>query len=373
MDHISKILKNASSQTIGVVGVDLAAIQYNFSCFEKKLSYAEITPVLKADAYGLGMKQVAQALIEAGAKSIVVATIDEGITLREMNNFVHIYVLHGVYNDTAEVYEKHNLTPILNTYHQVIKWNDYGIKTKKILDCLIHYDSGMSRTGMDHFDAEQFIAHKNNFKNINILYLMSHLSCSEDVENPLNAEQLVKFDKFCATFPDVKQSLTATPAVYMSEHFKKSMVRVGYGLYGFCSNPKIEYLKNVLHVYSRIIQVRHAKKGDTVGYSATHVMKSDGVLATLSMGYADGYHRFLHNYKPYVYVGKHKAFLVGRISMDFCVIDVSNIPKEEIYEGAWVQMIGNAIRVHDIVGKTEFIPHEIPIHMGRRYKWHYFS
>lgn len=373
MDNISKILKNSPSQTLGIVGVDLKALQHNFNYFQEKLSQTEITPVLKANAYGLGIVPIAQSLIKAGATSIVVATIDEGIALREINSTIDIYVLHGVYNNTAEIYIKHNLIPILNTYNQVVKWNDHGKTIGQVLDCIVHYDSGMSRTGMDHDDAEQFINHKEHFKNIHILYLMSHLACSENVEHPLNVEQLLKFDQFCKSFPGIKQSLTATPALYMDDSFKKNMVRIGYGLYGFCSNPKIKDLKNILHVYSRIIQVRRAKKGDPVGYSATYTMENDGRLATLSMGYADGYHRFLHNYKPYVYIGQHKAFLVGRISMDFCVVDVSDIPEEELYEGAWVQMIGDNIRVHDITGQTEFIPHEIPIHMGRRYQWHYFS
>ena len=128
-----------------------------------------------------------------------------------------------------------------------------------------------------------------------------------------------------------------------------------------------------MYVYSKIIQVRNARKGDTVGYGASYILQKNSKLATLSLGYADGYHRFLHNYKPYVYIGSYKAYIVGRISMDFCVIDVTHIPESEIYEGAFAEIIGSNIRVHDLTDGTEFVPHEIPIHVGKRYHWYYFS
>lgn len=370
---IQKKLSVCPEHVVGYVGVDLKAVRHNFCYFKQKLNHTTIAAVLKSNAYGLGYQQIAQVLIAEGCKDFFVATIEEGRELRCVSKNINIYVLYGLYQNTEESFVTYNLIPVLNTYEQIKRWDQFGKMRSKKNPCVIHYDAGMSRTGLDYEDAENFIKNKDQFKHLDILYVMSHLSASEDVQNPLNKEQLEKFEKFSAHFPGVQQSLTATPALYMGKEFQKDMTRIGYGLYGFW-NPHRQYdLKNVLYVYSRIVQVRQSKKGDTVGYGATHTMQQDGVLATLSMGYADGYHRFLHNYKPYVCIDGHKAPLVGRISMDFCVVDVTHIPHDLIYEGAWVEMIGENILVDDLVFGTQFVPHEVPIHLGKRYHWEYIS
>lgn len=358
---------DVSPQETGVVVVDLTAVKQNYQTFEKHIAPTKIAPVIKANAYGLGMVAVAEALSETGADEFFVATVDEGIALKKALPHVSVFVLYGIFADTMNVFAEHDLIPVLNTIEQIDRWNKLAQSKNIRLPALIHFDTGMSRTGLTAKEAGWLVDNQHVFSDLDIKYVMSHLACSEVPAHPLNEKQKNEFQLFAEALPGVKKSLAASTLMKMDSSTNHDMARLGYGLYGFCYDTPAIQLKNCLHVYSRIIQLRDVVPGDTVGYGATYVVDKPGRLATLSMGYADGYHRFLHNYKPFVYIGPYKAFLVGRISMDFCVVDVSHIPDEYLYEGAWVEMLGKNIRVADLIDGTDFVPHEVPISLGNRY------
>lgn len=375
-NHKSEIpfsLKDISPQETGIVVIDLPAIKRNYHSFEKHISPATIAPVIKANAYGLGMIPVCETLNQEGASEFFVATIDEGIALKKAIPSVNVFVLYGLFANTIDIFFEHQLVPVLNTIEQIQRWNQFAALKNTKLSALIHFDTGMSRTGLTAKEAAWLINNKHAFENLNILYVMSHLACSEVPSHPMNQKQKDAFNEFSKAFPEIKRSLAASTLIKMDSTYHNDMARIGYGLYGFCYNtPKIS-LENCLHVYSRIVQLRDVVPGDPVGYGSTYIVEKPGRLATLSMGYADGYHRFLHNYKTYVYIGPYKAYLAGRISMDFCVVDVSHIPEEYLYEGAWVEMIGHHIKVADLVSGTDFVPHEVPISLGNRYHRHYLK
>jgi alanine racemase len=362
-----------SPQETGVMLIDLNAIRRNYRAFESYISPTTIAPVIKANAYGLGMIPVCETLVDEGAKEFFVATIDEGIVLKKAIPTVDVFVLYGIFADTIDTFVEHQLTPVLNTLEQIDRWNKFAISQNTRLQAIIHFDTGMSRTGLTAKEATWLIDNQHVLSHLNIRYIMSHLACSEVPSHPMNQKQKNIFEQFAEAFPSTKRSLSASTLIKMDETYHNDMARLGYGLYGFCYDTPDIYLENCLHVYSRIVQLRDVIPGDTVGYSSTYVVDKPGRLATLSIGYADGYHRFLHNYKTYVYIGSYKAYLVGRISMDFCVVDVSHIPQELLYEGAWVQMIGKDIKVADLVSGTDFIPHEVPISLGNRYYRYYLK
>lgn len=375
--YVPSILHDAIQKTrpheVGLVAVDLGAVKRNYQRFANHIAPTTVAPVIKANAYGLGSVKVGQALNVAGAQEFFAATIDEAITLKKAMPHTRVFAFYGLYLNTESVYYDHNVIPVLNTREQVERWNAFGQSKGEPLDCVIHFDTGMSRTGLTAKEGWELIDRKSELTHINILYVMSHLCCSEVVDNPLNQKQYDDFQAIANHFPGIKRSLTATPIMYMDDHFKMDMARIGYGLYGFCHSSPDVHLEQAIHVYSRIIQLRDVVPGDTVGYGGGYIVKEHGRLATLSIGYADGYHRFLHNYRTYVYIGPYRAYLVGRISMDFCVVDVSHIPADFLYEGAWVQMVGEDIRVADLIQGTDFVPHEIPITVGKRYHWEYIE
>lgn len=362
-----------SPQETGAVIIDLNAIKRNYRTFEKHIAPTEIAPVVKANAYGLGMAPVSEALMEVGAKAFFVATIDEGIKLKQELPLAEVYVLYGIFSDTVGVFFEHKLVPVLNTVEQIDRWNKFAVSKQSTLSALIHFDTGMSRTGLAPKEVEWLIDNQHVMESLDIKYVMSHLACSEVPTHPLNTKQKTVFQTFAEAFPNAGRSLAASTLMKTDDSTHYDMARLGYGLYGFCHDtPRIQ-LQSCLHVYSRIVQLRDVVPGDTVGYGATYVVHKPGRLATISMGYADGYHRFLHNYKTYVHIGPYKAYLAGRISMDFCVVDVSHIPEKYLYEGAWVEMIGEHIRVADLISGTDFIPHEVPISLGNRYVRHYLN
>jgi alanine racemase len=360
-----------SPQETGAMIIDLAAVQQNYKVFEKHIAPTIIAPVIKANAYGLGMIPICEALVSVGAKEFFVATIDEGIALKKAMPGVLVYVLYGVFADTIDVFFEHHLVPVLNTVEQIDRWNNLAKSKHMKLPAVIHFDTGMSRTGLTAKEVEWLMDNRQILSNLDLLYVMSHLACSEVPEHPMNTKQKDAFQRFAEAFPGVKRSLAASTLMKTDASANFDMARLGYGLYGFCYDTPAVQLTNCLHVYSRIVQLRESVPGDTVGYGANYVVEKAGRLATLSIGYADGYHRFLHNYKTFVYIGPYKAYLAGRISMDFCVVDVSHIPEEYLYEGAWVEMIGEHIRVADLVTGTDFVPHEVPISLGNRYVRHY--
>lgn len=362
-----------SPQETGLVVIDLQAIKRNYHTFKKHIAPTTIAPVIKANAYGLGMVPVAETLTEEGVKEFFVATIDEGIALKKALPNANVFVLYGLFGNTIDVFFEHNLIPVLNTAEQIQRWNEFATSKHIQLSAVIHFDTGMSRTGLTAKEASWLIDNPHAFKNLNILYVMSHLACSEVPSHPMNKKQRDAFDEFSKAFPKIKRSLAASTLIKMDKSYHNDMARLGYGLYGFCHDTPEIKLENCLHVYSRIVQLRDVIPGDPVGYGSTYIVEKPGRLATLSMGYADGYHRFLHNYKTYVYIGPYKAYLAGRISMDFCVVDVSHIPEEYLYEGAWVEMIGPNIKVADLVSGTDFVPHEVPICLGNRYYRHYLK
>ena len=362
-----------SPQETGAVIIDLNAIKRNYRTFEKHITPTEIAPVVKANAYGLGMIPVSEALMEVGAKAFFVATIDEGVKLKQELPLAEVYVLYGIFSDTVDVFFEHKLVPVLNTVEQIDRWNKFAVSKQSKLSALIHFDTGMSRTGLTPKEVEWLIDNQHVMESLEIKYVMSHLACSEVPSHPLNTKQKTVFQTFAEAFPHAGRSLSASTLMKTDDSTHYDMARLGYGLYGFCYDTPAIQLQNCLHVYSRIVQLRDVVPGDTVGYGATYVVDKPGRLATISMGYADGYHRFLHNYKTYVHIGPYKAYLAGRISMDFCVVDVSHIPEEYLYEGAWVEMIGEHIRVADLISGTDFIPHEVPISLGNRYVRHYLK
>ncbi|MBH1989839.1 MAG: alanine racemase [Alphaproteobacteria bacterium] len=360
-----------SPQETGAMIIDLAGVQKNYQTFEKHIAPTTIAPVVKANAYGLGMIPVCEALANVGAKEFFVATIDEGIALKKAMPGVVVYVLYGIFADTIDVFFEHDLVPVLNTVEQIDCWNKFAGEKQMKLPAVIHFDTGMSRTGLTAKEVEWLMDNQHILSSLDLHYVMSHLACSEVPDHPMNTKQKDAFQRFAEAFPGVKRSLAASTLMKTDSSANHDMARLGYGLYGFCYDTPAIQLTNCLHVYSRIVQLRDSVPGDTVGYGANYVVEKAGRLATLSIGYADGYHRFLHNYKTYVYIGPYKAYLAGRISMDFCVVDVSHIPEDYLYEGAWVEMIGEHIRVADLVTGTDFVPHEVPISLGNRYIRHY--
>ena len=353
--------------------IDLKSICHNFKKIKKKVSKnCIVAATVKANAYGLGVKQVSKSLIKHKCKDFFVATLMEGIELRSYNKSVHIYILNGLDSGKCSIYKKHKLTPVLNSIKQIKEYEIYQSKIKKSMDAIIHFDTGMSRLGLDEDETKKLIDNKNNIlKKTNIKYIMSHLACGDDPKSKKNNKQLKIFKKISKSFKDNKITLANSAGILLGKNFHFDMVRPGISLYGGSAqkNQKITY-KHVIKLTSKLIQIRQIKKGSTVGYGATYKAKQKMIIGTISLGYADGLNRLFSNNMKCYYKNK-QINLIGRVSMDLVTLDLSKFPLEDIQINNRIEIINDKNNINQICMNIGTIPYEILTSLGHRYSRKY--
>jgi len=322
--------------------IDLGAVKANYN-YLKSISKARIGAIVKANAYGLGTNEISSALYEEGCEIFFVTQPAEGIELREAlkrynaqlgkPDLSKIYVLNGIFDGEEERALRYDLVPILNTLDQAQTWQRYARKLGKKLPCLVHGDSGINRFGMDEEDLRS-VAQMQEF---NVLYFMSHLACSEEPSHELNRYQLNKFKAYQSIFPNTQYSLANSSGIFLGHEYHFDLLRPGMALYGLNPTPtKPNPMQNPFALTSRIMQIRDVKEDGFVGYGATCKISKGDRIATIPIGYADGFLRHLSN-KGFAYLSGKKIPIVGRISMDLVTLDVTNV---DCKVGDYVEIIG---------------------------------
>lgn len=326
-----------------VLEVDQQAIIHNYKTLKVLAPQSICAAVLKANAYGFGIKDIAPTLHQEGCHHFFVAHIEEGIFLRSLLKTPTIYVLSGLLPQTEDYFLEHSLTPILNDFAMAKAWSKAAENLKRKLPCALHVDTGMHRNGFDKVDLEKLEAHPELFNDLDIHFVMSHLVSSHASHDPLNARQKEAFDKIREQWPHTKASLADTGGVYLGPEFHYDLARVGKGLFGLYTPPAAHApLQPCARFLGRILQIRRAQAGETVGYGATYTLTRKSVLATLGVGFADGYDLRLSN-KGHVMMGPFKAPIIGRISMDYTVVDITDIPEALCYVGGWAELITSSL------------------------------
>ena len=353
--------------------IDLKSICHNFNKIKKKVSKnCIVAATVKANAYGLGIKQVSKALIKLKCKDFFVATLMEGIELRSYNKSVHIYILNGLDLGKCSIYKKYRLTPVLNSIRQINEYETYQSKIKKSMDAIIHFDTGMSRLGLDEDETKKLINNKNNIlKKTNVRYIMSHLACGDEPKNKKNNEQLKTFREISKSFKNIKTTLANSAGVLLGKNYHFDMVRPGISIYGGNAqkNEKNTY-RNVIKLTAKLIQIRQIKKGSTVGYGATYKAKQNMIIGTISLGYADGLNRLFSNNMK-CYYKKKKINLIGRVSMDLVTLDLSKFQKKDIQINNRIEIINDQNNINQICVNIGTIPYEILTNLGHRYSRKY--
>ena len=289
-------------KTGAILTIDLDAIKQNYKILSDKLSFAELAAVVKANAYGIGIKEVATALSGLGCTQYFVATVDEGIELRHILPKAKIYILHGALPRTEEDLVSYSLIPVLNSVEQIESWLPYATQS-----ACIHIDTGMSRLGL----TPEQCSNVKNLRSCNISMVMSHLACAEIHNHTKNTEQLILFKKLQKFLPAKFFSLAASAGIFLGTDYHFDLCRTGVSLYGVNPTPSAQNpLKQVIRLQARIIQLRSVDSLQTVGYGATHQFKKSAKVATLGIGYADGYMRGLGN-SGIAFIGIMKRQLLG--------------------------------------------------------------
>lgn len=350
--------------------VNLNALTQNYRVLAS-LTKARVAAVVKADAYGLGLEAVCQALWRANCRTFFVAFTDEGLTLRSLLPDAEIYVFTPFIADDAQALLGANLKPCLYSFDDAQSFARLAAKKNQPAHVALHVETGINRLGMSRIDFQKWLSWGAR-DSMKINLLMSHLACADQPASLQNPEQLERFQFFKNLLPDTKYSLANSGGVLLGPEYHMDLVRPGIALYGHdphydsIETPRV---KPVAALETKIAQIKELQAGDTLGYGATVTCRKPTRVAAIMGGYADGIMRSLGNEQkqPYdVIVNGKPAPIIGRVSMDLCAIDVTGFRADEVKVGDRVELFGSQCPVESMAQHAGTIPYEILTHIGSR-------
>lgn len=351
-----------------ILRIDLQALRANYQILKTQLGSAACGAAVKADAYGLGAAEAAPALYLEGCRHFFVAHLEEGIVLRPLLPAdAMIIVMHGSPVGCEADLLANGLTPVLNSLQQIAAWNALATDKQTRLPAFVQFDTGMARMGLSPAEVDVLRAEPQRFAAIDVQYVMSHLVSAEDQVNPVNREQLEKFRALRALFPAAKATLANSSGIFLGKDFHFDLARPGAALYGVTpvagqANP----MRAVAHLQGRIIQTRDIPADTGVGYGSTWRSSRPSRIATVAVGYADGWLRSLSN-RGAVQIAGHDVAMVGNVSMDTITLDVTGLPDDILAEGALVDLLSDQLTVDRVASAARTIGYEILTSLGHRY------
>ncbi len=344
--------------------INLDAVVSNYQLLAQKSAPAECAAVVKANAYGLGLAPIARALDQAGCRTFFVATLNEAILLRQITKHT-IYVFSGISSGDTDAYSAHRLRPVLNDLEQIDIWRDHSTGDNTA-PAAIHIDTGMNRLGLSQNQLGQPDNWMNLWSGLDVRLIMSHLACADESHDEKNLEQLRQFQKFATVCDGVPASLSASSGIFLGPDWHFDLVRPGFALYGGNPQPSSPNpLKPVVHLSAKILQCRAVAKGETIGYGATYKFGNSKRIATIAIGYADGFFRSLSGCGS-VFIGKAALPVLGRVSMDLIAVDITGI--DGVKAGDWVDIIGPHQDVDALATAAGTIGYEILTALGQRHR-----
>jgi alanine racemase len=225
----------------------------------------------------------------------------------------------------------------------------------------------MSRLGLPAEEFRELADNPGHLAGIDVRCVISHLACADDPDHPLNVEQRETFERLTAALPALPRGLANSSGIFLGPEYHYDLVRPGVALYGGNPTPgKPNPMAEVIRLQGRIVQVREIDSPVTVGYGATHRAPGPMRIATVPVGYADGYLRCLGN-RANGYIGHHRVPVVGRVSMDLITLDVTGVPPRECQPGCLVDLIGGRVSIDQVAEWADTISYEIMTSLGSRY------
>lgn len=342
---------------LSVLEIRLDDVAANWLSLKKRLKAgADCAAVVKADAYGLGAREVASALYEQSCRHFFVAHFDEAAAVRGvLAEDALIYVLNGPHGASAQDFVHHNFIPVLNSPADAEYWGREAAGKP----CVLHIDTGMNRLGLSAHEVAAV-----DLKPLGLRYVMSHLACADDPAHPLNAGQLSAFKALTGALArPLRLSLANSAGIFLGPDYHFDLARPGCALYGINPAAGPNPMRGVVTLKGKIVQIREIKEAGTVGYGATYKVSPPAKIATVSVGYADGYLRSLTG-RGHVFIGKTKCPVIGRVSMDTIVVDATNADASSGY----AEIIGGQQPVDEVAAQAGTIGYEILTSLGKRYK-----
>lgn len=373
-ERISAILERKAHRT--VMEVNLNALEHNLNYFRSLLKpNVKVMALVKAFSYGSGSYEIANLLQFHRIDYLGVAFADEGVALREAGITLPIIVLNPSFG-TYELMIEYNLEPEIFNFSGLDEFskilNRSGVGTYPIH---IKIDSGMHRLGFTSEEVDDLILKLKKHSNIKVQSIFSHLAASED--NGHDSFTQGQIDNFTQNCNRISQSVGYSPIRHILnsagiERFPQAhfdMVRLGIGLYGVSAVDQSR-LQNVSTLKTHVIQVKHLKAGETVGYNRKGIVIKPSTIVTIPIGYADGLDRKLSNGNGQFLLNGKLVPTIGNVSMDTCTLDATGI---DVKEGDEVVIFGKKPTIFDLAKSLETIPYEVLTSISRRVKRIYFQ
>jgi alanine racemase len=352
--------------------IDTGAIASNWQFLSGLGRGAECAAVIKADAYGLGIEPVAQALARVGCRTFFVAHVQEGVAARRAAPLAHIYVLNGLPPGSEPIYQTHRLRPVLGSVGDIARWHKAGAGP-----AALHVDTGMNRLGLSAEEAKT-LSQSGSWKHLGFDLVLSHFVSSEIADDPLNAAQIARFDRIASLFSDGirRRSLANSSAHFLDTLPHYEMTRAGYALFGGNPVPGAPNpMKPAVTLEAPILQIRQIETGETVGYNGQWTAKRPSRIAVLSVGYADGWLRSLSgtDARPgaSVLIDGHACPAAGRVSMDLLTFDVTECDPDKTRPGTKATLIGGPLTIDAVADVAGTNGYEILTSLGSRYQRRY--
>jgi len=359
-----------------VCAIDHEALRSNLRQIRDKVgSRVKILCMVKANGYGHGAAEISQTLVGAGADAFGVATLEEAVHLRQAGIQALLIVLAGVFPDQLDTFVEHKLSPVV--YDPLsLKALDHESSRRQVqLGVHLKIDTGMGRLGFLAAEADQWIAAIKQTESLRIEGVFSHFSHAESVQGDYTRKQLESFKRVlgqlrsASVIPDLVHLANSAATITLpSAYF--DMVRPGLILYGVYPSPNMKeqiHLQPVLSWKTKILQLKNVPSGTSVSYGQTYVTKRESLIATLPVGYADGYPRLLSN-RGEALVRGQRAPIAGRVCMDLTMIDVTDI--RNVRQGDEVVLLGRQggaeITADEFAAWANTISYEILTSIGTR-------
>lgn len=351
--------------------IDLEAILKNYQYAKKLQPTCKAFAVVKSNAYGHGAIEVSRYL-DKEVDAFAVAAIEEAMALREAGVVSPILLLEGVFEgDEWALCEKHGFWSALENTQQLDELNRSQAKIEKIF---LKLDSGMHRLGVDKENAPSFVTALKESGQVGEVVLMTHFACADDLSDLTTMQQLAYFEQTRQLIGDGIEASVANSAAIMKWVVPEGgWIRPGIMLYGISPFAEVSGrsigLRPAMTLSSKVISTRQLKKGDKVGYGLGYSAPDDHVLATVAVGYGDGYPRHAENGTPMMIDGK-SASLAGRVSMDMITVrmeDLSMAPEM----GQEVVLWGGDVPVEKVADYAGTIGYELVTRMTARPHYRY--
>ena len=358
----------------GQLVVDLRAVADNWKIIQSHLEAdVECGAVVKANAYGLGVERIAPKIYVAGCRHFYVANLKEALQLRSLIGLdANAYVLSGCIQGAESTFVERNLIPVIVSMSMFERWSLFASRLGIAPQAVLKVNTGMGRLGIDISEFESLLTDPDQIAHAGINMVMSHFACADEPEHTLNRLQIERFNHLLLQAREAGLKLKATLAnsagVYLGKSAHFDIVRPGIALYGGNPGLKTNPFHRVVSLSLPIIQLRSLLAGEFVGYGATRAFDSKRQIAVVSGGYADGILRSLSN-RGWGVVGGVKVPIVGRVSMDSTIFDVTDAPTDVLADpGAAIEILGENISIDDMAQAAGTLGYEVITSLGARYQ-----